>query len=221
MVRRMKRGFTLAEVLVTTAVVAVVAAVVIPSVVRQITAGDPGRTSQDLQAVRTGIENFTLNLRPSYPGDIEDLINTPVAGTDKGIFGSSDDYTATQVTTWKGPYLEKTTSAATASAAVFTSGFGGSLLNGLEVCPFNNTGVAASTGTSCPGLISSASSAGTDAYATVRMTGLTSTQFEQINDLIDEGESPGSAAASSQNVGRARFNASATLFYFAYPYVSN
>jgi type IV pilus assembly protein PilE len=57
------KGFTLIEVLVTVVVIGVLAAVVIPAVTAQVTAGDSARVINDLNNIRTGIENFDIAVR--------------------------------------------------------------------------------------------------------------------------------------------------------------
>src|SRR2546423_606419 len=85
----MNRGFTLIEVLVTVVVIGVLAAVVIPAVTAQVTAGDSARVLEDVNNIRTGIENFDLAMRV-FPGDVDDLVNRPgtalsvVTGTTAG-----------------------------------------------------------------------------------------------------------------------------------------
>src|SRR5438552_1404531 len=81
-------GFTLIEVLVTVVVIGVLAAVVIPAVTAQVTAGDSARVIADLNNVRTGIENFDIAVR-QFPGDIDDLVNAP--GTSVSSTGANVD----------------------------------------------------------------------------------------------------------------------------------
>src|SRR5438874_6028035 len=82
-------GFTLIEVLVTVVVIGVLAAVVIPAVTAQVTAGDSARVLSDLNNVRTGIENFDIAVR-QFPGDIDDLVNSPGTTTSTGSGTSID-----------------------------------------------------------------------------------------------------------------------------------
>src|SRR5438270_7932206 len=98
------KGFTLIEVLVTVVVIGVLAAVVIPAVTAQVTAGDSSRVIEDLNNVRTGIENFDLAVR-TMPGDIDDLVNS-LSTTNQDVNGTN--YLSTQLTAWAGPYIEGT-----------------------------------------------------------------------------------------------------------------
>src|SRR5437763_232529 len=81
--KRNRRGFTLGEVLVTVAIVAVLAAVVIPSIGSQITKGDLGRISSDLLTMRGGIEQFLSDVR-RYPNSVGQLTNVPGTGSTYG-----------------------------------------------------------------------------------------------------------------------------------------
>ena len=114
------RGFTLAEILVALALMALLAAVLLPTVAGQILKGDAGRVGQDLQAVRGGAEQFLADVH-RYPGRYSDLSKViAIANTD--LLGSN--YNAGLVSKWKGPYVTKDT----VNSAVDT-GFGGSITN--------------------------------------------------------------------------------------------
>ncbi|HEY6219284.1 MAG TPA: type II secretion system protein, partial [Gemmatimonadaceae bacterium] len=52
------RGFTLPEVLVTVTIVAVLAAVMVPAVINQVSKGDVPAVGQDIDALRTAITTF-------------------------------------------------------------------------------------------------------------------------------------------------------------------
>jgi general secretion pathway protein G len=123
-------GFTLGEVLVSVAIVAVLAAVVLPSIGSQITKGDQGRVSSDLLSMRSAIEQFVSDVR-RYPASVGQLIVKPAAATAtagplKAATQASPcpspaafttTYTAAEVARWRGPYLNKD------SAAVVSSGY--------------------------------------------------------------------------------------------------
>jgi type IV pilus assembly protein PilE len=101
--KRSVRGFTLAEVLVTVAIIAVIAAVVVPAVTGQMDKGDLGRVSNDIANLRTGVEQFVSDVR-KYPGTIGQL-SRAITTTDKDILSSS--YTSGYTSRWKGPYISK------------------------------------------------------------------------------------------------------------------
>ena len=117
---RVRCGFTLAEILVALALMALLAAVLLPTVAGQVLKGDAGRVVQDLEAVRAGSERFLTDIR-RYPGRYSDLsLAITVANTD--ILGNA--YNGGQVSKWKGPYITKDT----INASVET-GFGARITN--------------------------------------------------------------------------------------------
>lgn len=118
--RSPRLGFTLAEVLVTLALLAMLGAVLLPTVAGQIFKGDAGRVVQDLQAVRGGTEQFLADVR-RYPGKYSDLSKV-ITTLNTDILGNT--YNAGMVGRWKGPYVTKDTS----NSAIDT-GFGGSITN--------------------------------------------------------------------------------------------
>lgn len=126
---RTRRGFTLAEILVALALMALLAAVLLPTVAGQVLKGDAGRVVQDLEAVRAGSERFLTDIR-RYPGRYSDLSAAiTVANTD--VLGNV--YTNGQVTKWGGPYVTKDT----ISASVET-GFGGRITNAFDTVTNTN-----------------------------------------------------------------------------------
>jgi prepilin-type N-terminal cleavage/methylation domain-containing protein len=100
MKNRVRRGFTLPEILVTVTVVAVLAAVVVPAVTQYAGKGDAPSTKQDVDGIRQGVTGFVSDVR-SYPDSLGDLIK----------------FTATDSAKWKGPYSQ-----ITLSSGKFTSG---------------------------------------------------------------------------------------------------
>jgi prepilin-type N-terminal cleavage/methylation domain-containing protein len=95
-----RSGFTLPEVLVTVAIVAVLAAMVVPAVTQQIGKGDDSNLTAGTQSVRTAITSFVADTR-KFPGNVEDLYVRPTS-TDDDAFGN--EYGATAVGRWNGPY---------------------------------------------------------------------------------------------------------------------
>ena len=115
-----RAGFTLAEILVALALIALLAAVLLPTVAGQILKGDAGRVVQDIDAVRAGAEQFLVDIR-RYPGRYSDLSRAiTTANTD--VLGVA--YSAGHVSKWKGPYITKDTM----NASVET-GYGGRITN--------------------------------------------------------------------------------------------
>jgi type II secretory pathway pseudopilin PulG len=91
----------LPEVLVTVAIVAVLASVVVPTVTSQIGKGDEASFQTGTTNLRTGITAFVSDTR-KWPGRVSDLFNQPVAA-DLDLFGGA--YGAPAAARWKGPYV--------------------------------------------------------------------------------------------------------------------
>jgi prepilin-type N-terminal cleavage/methylation domain-containing protein len=98
-----RKGFSLAEVLVTIAIIAVLAAVVVPSIGSQLKTGDESRVQQDLSNIRSAVEQFLADVR-RYPGTVAQL-NKAITTSDQDITPTA--YTSSQVARWRGPYLTK------------------------------------------------------------------------------------------------------------------
>src|SRR5881398_2325208 len=75
-----RRGFTLAEVLVTLAIVAIMAAVLLPALNQQIAKGDTGRLASDLTNIQTAAQAFLSDVH-RYPATLSQL-TTAVGTTD-------------------------------------------------------------------------------------------------------------------------------------------
>lgn len=110
--RASRSGFTLPEVLVTVAIVAILAAVVVPTVTNQIGKGDDSNLTSNVASLRTGITAFVSDVR-KFPSRLQHLITLPVA-TDDDITGG--DYGALSVGRWRGPYQTGSLLAAGANA---------------------------------------------------------------------------------------------------------
>lgn len=114
--RRRTRGFTLPEVLVVLAIVAIMAAVLMPVLVNQLRRGDVSRVVSDLATVRTGMEAFMADVR-RVPGELSHL-TTPITGSDEDVLGNT--YPSGLVSRWRGPYLDRQP-----VDNAFPTGFGG------------------------------------------------------------------------------------------------
>lgn len=110
--RSRRPGFTLPEVLVTVAIVAILAAVVVPTVTNQISKGDDSNLTSNVASLRTGITAFVSDVR-KFPSRLQHLLTQPVA-TDDDVTGG--DYGALAVGRWRGPYQTGSLAAAAANA---------------------------------------------------------------------------------------------------------
>jgi prepilin-type N-terminal cleavage/methylation domain-containing protein len=97
----MRKGFTLAEVLVTIAIIAIMAAVILPALNNQIQKGDTSRLASDLTSVQSGIQAFVSDIR-RFPSTTDQLLN---GATGSDIFAAP--FTALDQSAWKGPYLSR------------------------------------------------------------------------------------------------------------------
>jgi len=177
--RRTRRGFTLVETVVTVGIVAALAAVVYPTVVKQFDIADPARAAEDLNNIRTAVDAFGVNVRPQHPGDIEDLVFQPsdsAGATDASSRGTT--YTPTEIQAWLGPYLG--TSVAPGDPAgnvvVVTTGFGAQILNRLARYDIQAATAGGDT-------VVSASPAAD--FIAVLVKGLSAPAFNSVNNLID------------------------------------
>ena len=212
--RKRRFGFTLVEVLVTTVVIGVLAAVVLPALAKQTSAADPARVASDLNNIKMGIEVFSQNLRPDYPGDLEDLVNDPTDGSanTSTVSTTRDDLALdggfyVNRVSWNGPYVAQTLAAgATASGnTAWRAGSAGFYENDLKICDVT---VQSST-SPCVHVTS-----GDGAFVAVQLNALTLTEADGIDVMLD-----GSPANSSS--GMFRYVASGTSFngfYFTIPY---
>lgn len=100
---RKKIGFTLPEVLVTIAIIATLAAVLLPALTGQISKGDSTRAAEDLKAVQSAVTAFVSDVR-RYPGNLDHLTE-PITSSDVDALSST--YPAGLVSKWNGPYLNK------------------------------------------------------------------------------------------------------------------
>jgi prepilin-type N-terminal cleavage/methylation domain-containing protein len=118
-----RQGFTLVEVLVILAILALLVGVLVPTITNQVRKGDVQSVSSDLGNIRTGMEAFLSDVH-RYPGQISHLSNRIVVAQ-SDIHGAV--YPASLVTKWKGPYISKDT-----VNAGFPTGFGGLIQNALR-----------------------------------------------------------------------------------------
>jgi prepilin-type N-terminal cleavage/methylation domain-containing protein len=176
--RNGRRGFTLVEMVVTVGIIAALAAIVYPTVVKQFDSADPARAAEDLNSITTGLEVFGVNVRPQQPRDIEDLVNRiRTVNTNDDSTARSAAYSIADSVAWNGPYLGISIPFGTAQGAtVISSGFDASILNRLGLYDID---IGATGGDTTVGV-----TAATD-FLAVRITGLSGAAFLSINSLID------------------------------------
>jgi prepilin-type N-terminal cleavage/methylation domain-containing protein len=155
--RQVRRGFTLPEVLVTIAIVATLAAVLLPALNNQLSKGDAGRLTSDLVAVQTAVGAFTSDVR-RYPRILTDLKTRP-EGTADDIL--DNEYTAALVAKWRGPYLSKDL-----SNSDLPTGYGASIQGTFAASdPSEYNGIR---------------------YLTISVSPITEAEFNNIDQIIDE-----------------------------------
>jgi general secretion pathway protein G len=137
--RSARRGFTLAEVLVTITLIAVLASVVVPTILGQVRKGDPARLGSDLQAIRGASEQFMTDVH-KVPATIGQLSN-PITATELPLSGTAlATYSSTEIGRWHGPYLSKD------GVSTLSTGFGLSMNTAFDTVSLGTSGVASAPG---------------------------------------------------------------------------
>lgn len=140
-----RRGFTLAEVLVTVTIVAVLAAVMVPAVINQVAKGDVPSVNQDVSGIRTAITTFAADTR-RFPGMLSQLGGTSLTAGDKD-FTHTATFGADASANYHGPYASITAGHIGPTGAVFSD----SLMNPAStryICMRDSTSGGGTAGTS-------------------------------------------------------------------------
>lgn len=113
--RSIKKGFTLAEVLVTIAIIAIMAAVLLPALNSQLSKGDTSRIASDLTNLQSGVQAFFSDVR-QYPDSTAQLIGG-LSASSTDVNGNS--FQASAIASWKGPYVSRDVLSNTGGRAAF------------------------------------------------------------------------------------------------------
>jgi prepilin-type N-terminal cleavage/methylation domain-containing protein len=211
---RRARGFTLVETVVTVGLLAVLAAFVVPVVLRKADSADPVKVANDLNAIATAVQTFSSDMKGLMPGDLQDLAQpllvnaacNAVSPCDSTIT-HRDPYTAQQAALWRGPYVA--ISIGRDPNAQLRSGYVADLSNTLtrfdaingvpELCQLKTGGSV-----TCNGFIPT-----NHLFLAVRVSGLNREQALQVNTIID-----GANELNAGFEGRFRFIANGSLAFF-------
>lgn len=135
---RSRRGFSMAEILVALAIVAILSAVLLPSLNSHIGKSDASRVATDLTSIQVAAQSFVSDVH-RFPSRISQLY-TPVTISSQDI--DNVNLPSRLVARWKGPYLVKDVLGGTAGGTisdVLTSTAGA---NGVNFLTVTITGVA-------------------------------------------------------------------------------
>jgi prepilin-type N-terminal cleavage/methylation domain-containing protein len=213
---RRRAGFTLIETIVTVALLAVIAAFVIPTVIQKAGAGDPVKVQNDITAIQRGLETFATDSKAGFPRLVASLTARPTAGASQLIDltgAGTVPMTAAQVTAWNGPYIGATMS--TTQKDSIGTGYLASVMNHIvrydatTDAPEFDSNFAPPTGTTFNN---------TNAlFAALQIHGLTLAQAQHLNTLID---GTSDVSGTTNGVGRFRYNTVSSVFtayYLAVP----
>lgn len=98
-----RRGLTLLEILIAIAMMAIIAAVVYPTVAGQLRTGQSAALGNQLANLRDAIANYQQNVG-AYPRLLTQLTNTPVAGDDDSC---AANLSLAERSAWRGPYINR------------------------------------------------------------------------------------------------------------------
>lgn len=101
--QRIKRAFTLVELLIVIIIIAVLAAVVVPKFSNSSIRSKEAALRSDLKVMRNAVDLFRSDTG-AYPATLADLAATAAPAKGKDSAGADKSITATE---WKGPYLEQ------------------------------------------------------------------------------------------------------------------
>lgn len=98
-----RRGFSVAEILVALMIMALLSAVIIPSIGGHVRRSDAGRIAADLTVLQSAIHAFAADVH-RYPLNVSQLMN-PINGSGFDVNGAP--FPSNLTPKWKGPYIER------------------------------------------------------------------------------------------------------------------
>lgn len=104
-----RRGFSLGEVLVALAIVAVLSAAAIPMVFSRIRAAQEKALADTFESLSQSLAQFRAQVG-TYPLLLSSLTTAPASGA-SNLCGTGGGYTVAQVTLWRGPYTSRAVTA--------------------------------------------------------------------------------------------------------------
>lgn len=215
---RSRGGFTLIEVLITLIMIAGLIAFLFPVLTQQLGAADNPRLANDLSTIKTATQIFNANTRV-FPGDIEDLIHEPsstASAGDRSLQGGgtsagsgTDFYTTSEVARWRGPYFDASMTTddgnTTAGESDATQAIDGNVgtIESLLVCVPGAPGVTPTPAT-C---------AEDTHWVAIEISGITQTEFDELNPDFDPGES-----VNEETTGKFRWRTGDLAYLLVAPY---
>lgn len=104
---RLRRGFTLAEILVALAIMAILGAVIVPTIFSAVDRARVDGAVESLDAIGEAIALFVDQVN-GHPASLTQLV-VPITGADADICGAG--YNGGEQNRWAGPYLERAVAA--------------------------------------------------------------------------------------------------------------
>jgi prepilin-type N-terminal cleavage/methylation domain-containing protein len=197
---RLRAGFTLIETIVTVGLLSVLAAFVIPTVIQKSGVADPVKVSNDLAAIRLGLENFTNDTKAGYPNQVRQLTTKPT--TANVLVDGTTALSASEVAAWNGPYIGATIGAASADS--LPTGYTAYIRNLLQRYDADDNAGEVTGGT-----VGAVFNAAKSLFVAIRVNGLNVVQAAALNKTID-GPDDVNQADGSNNSGRFRFDKPST-----------
>lgn len=99
-------GFSLMEVLIALAIIAVLSGVIFPMIMVKVQDARRAALSQTLVAISQGVAEYRKAVT-RYPPTLQVLTQTPVAGVTTDACGGTNFLAAINVANWRGPYLSR------------------------------------------------------------------------------------------------------------------